>query len=102
LGKTIANLGFECHLIMKTDNNDDVMVKMEPDPKFENSLSMNDQENLGARGRKSPQYLSDSDSETSFQEPQAVATVGGDNGGQKEKKGWFSSAAGFIQKSFYW
>jgi len=129
-GKSIANLGFECHLVTRVDNDDEVtnhlahwlcqsfthwssrgfepwqiLIKMEPDPKLDNSTSVYDQENW-SQGQKSPQYLSDTDSETSFQEAketQAVASGESGLGTQKPNKGgWFSSAANFIQKSLYW
>lgn len=74
---------------------------MKPDPKLGTILTdFNKKENV-RRGRKSLLYLSDSESEISFQEDKAVAskekTIP-----QKGAKGWLSSAANFLQKSFYW
>jgi hypothetical protein len=71
---------------------------MNSDPKLENSKSLYDQENAQV-----PEYLSDTDSEKDMSTgdmTQSVALTGSE--GKGKKSGWISSAANFLQKSFYW
>jgi len=91
-GKAVANMGFDCALIAWDSNNEEIWIRQYPD-KLENSRSVTGKEN-------EPSYLPESEDEkdTSIGDQALVPTGATDAKGG----GWLSSAASFLQKSFYW
>jgi armadillo repeat-containing protein 1 len=90
-GKAVANMGFECELVAWDSNHEEVWIRQYPD-KWEKS-------SIGGKENE-PEYLPDSDDEKDKSVGDQALVLEGER--KKKGGGWLTSAASFLQKSFYW